>query len=392
VNKAFCGELLSIMPIRMANIVMDGRFGGPQNQILQVSEKLQTYGIETLVIIPKKDSETFYANLIARKISVKRLFLHRLTKHLPELTCWLLFFVPELFSLVYYLRKANIELVQCTGAWQVKGILAGKLARVKIIWRLQDTWMPPVIKILFNVLAIFFCDGFIVAGNRVRQYYLNIDGLKTKKAMEIQACVDTSRFNPNLIKEDKLIGNAPGTKITTVGNVNDNKGLEYFVEMVRILNNKYKDLNFYVVGPHFQSQKKYSEKLYELVSRYHLRNIFFYGRSNDIPSILKATDIYVCSSIREASPNAVWEAMAMEKAIVSTAVGDVKRFVRNGENGFVVPPANAQAIAEKVGILIENESLRNKFGKCARIKAMKELDVELCTDHYRKFYLDVLRT
>ena len=391
-NKAVCGEPLSIMPIRMANIVMDGRFGGPQNQILQVCKKLQTYGIEPLVIMPKKDSEIFYEKLLAGKINVKRLNLHRLTRHLPELTCWLLFFVPELFSLVYALRKANIELVQCTGAWQVKGILAGKLARAKIIWRLQDTRMPSVIKILFNVLALFFCDGFIVAGNRVRQYYLNIDGLKTKKAMEIQACVDTSRFNPNLIKEDTLIGNASGTKITTVGNVNDNKGLEYFVEMARILNGKYEDLHFYVVGPHFRSQKKYSEKLYELVSRYRLRNIIFYGKSNDIPSILKATDIYVCSSIREASPNAVWEAMAMEKAIVSTDVGDVKRFIRNGENGFVVPPAQSQAIAEKVGILIENEGLRKKFGRRARIKAMKELDVKLCTDHYRKFYLNVLRT
>lgn len=300
-NKASLGETLSTMPIKVANIILDARFGGPQNQILQLSRRLEKYGIDTLVIMPKKDSDTFYAKLTAEKSNVKRLNLHRLTKHLPEFTLWLVFFIPEVFSLFYHLRKAKVRLVHCTGAWQIKGLLAGKLARTKVIWRLQDTWTPMLIKTLFNVFALFCCDGFIVAGSRVRQYYLNRNRIKTRKVMEIQASVDTSDFNPPLIEEDKIIGNISGTKITTVGNINSNKGLEYFVEMARILNNKYENLYFYIVGPQFPSQKKYSEKLHQLVSRYGLRNLSFYGGSNDIPSVLKATDIYVCSSIKEAS-------------------------------------------------------------------------------------------
>jgi len=50
------------MPIKVANIILDGRFGGPQNRILQVAERLKKYEIETIVIIPKKDSEFFYSN------------------------------------------------------------------------------------------------------------------------------------------------------------------------------------------------------------------------------------------------------------------------------------------------------------------------------------------
>jgi glycosyltransferase involved in cell wall biosynthesis len=377
--------------MKVANIILESRFGGPQNQILQVSRRLKKYDIETVVIMPKKDSKIFYEKLVAKKIEVKRLILHGLTKRLPQLACWILFFIPELFCLYSYLRKTNIKLVQCTGAWQMKGILAGKLARAKVILRLQDTWAPMLVRVFFAVLARFFCDGFIVAGNSVKQYYLNESSLKSKKAVEIQASVDAFHFSPEGVREDELLARMPGLRIATIGNINPDKGLEYFVEMARILNRRHRNLNFYIVGAHLDSQKKYSKHLYELVTKHQLGNVFFYGISNTIPSILKATDIYVCASVREASPNAVWEAMAMEKAIVSTDVGEVKRFVQNGKNGFIVPPRNAEALAEKMTILIGNENLRNDFGKRSRQIVLRELDVEICAGRYQSFYFEVMK-
>jgi glycosyltransferase involved in cell wall biosynthesis len=209
--------------------------------------------------------------------------------------------------------------------------------------------------------------------------------------MKIQASVDASYFNPKGVIEEELLAKMPGIKIATIGNLNPDKGIEHFIEISRILNDRYKNLNFYIVGAHLDSQKKYSKRLHELVTKHQLGNVFFYGSSNNIPSILKAIDIYVCTSVREASPNAVWEAMAMEKAIVSTDVGDVNLYIKNGKNGFVVQQRDAKAIAEKVGVFIENKELRHKFGKLARAKVVKELDVETSADKYRSFYLEVLR-
>ena len=376
------------MSIKVANIILDGRFGGPQNRILQVAERLKKCGIETIVIIPKKDSENFYSKLVEKNISVKRLNLHRLTKYKPHLIAWFLFFIPELFFLYRYLKRERIKLVHCNTSWQLKGVLAGKIARAKVIWHLQDTWTPRGIKMLFHLCAPF-CDGFIVAGNRVKQYYLNSKMLKAKKIIKIQAPVDTSYFDPNRTIKDKIISNSSGIKITTVGNINPAKGIEYFIEMANILSKIYKSLYFYIVGSHLDSQKEYSRKLFRLIDDYQLKNVTFYGRSDNIASILMATDIFVCSSTTEASPMSVWEAMAMEKAIVSTDVGDVKEFIKDGENGFVVPPRDAEALAEKVGILIEDENLRVKFGKLGRAIAVKELDVEICADKHRRFYLEV---
>ena len=380
------------MTFKVANITLDGRMAGPQNRILLVAEKLRRYGIETIVIIPRKNSEIFYHNLVQRNIQAKRLNLHRLTRHIPHLIGWFLFFIPELISLYKFLKRENITLVHCNTSWQIKGILAGKMARAAVIWHLQDTQTLSVLKTLFKLLARFFCDGFIVAGAAVRQYYFDSKRLSTKKIVEIQAPVDTSLFKPNALMEDKTMANSSGITVTSVGNINPDKGFEYFIEMANILSNKYKNLSFYIVGPYLETQKRYWQKLNHLLDKYDLENLSFYGQSDNVPSVLKATHIFVCSSVTEASPMAVWEAMAMEKAVVSTNVGDVKRFIRDGENGFIVPPADASQLAEKVGILIDDCNLREKMGKFARATVVKELDIDICVDKHRNLYTQYLWT
>jgi glycosyltransferase involved in cell wall biosynthesis len=167
-----------------------------------------------------------------------------------------------------------------------------------------------------------------------------------------------------------------------VGYINPVKGIEYFIEMAHMLNAKYKNLHFTIVGPPLGGQRSYSRGITRLLREYHLKNVHFYGMCDDVPGILKGTDIYVCSSLTEASPMSVWEAMAMRKAVVSTDVGDVRR--------FIVPPRNAEALAEKVDLLIGDTELRNGFGKRARATAVTELDVEICADKHRRFYQEVL--
>ena len=117
----------------------------------------------------------------------------------------------------------------------------------------------------------------------------------------------------------------------------------------------------------------------------------FYGTSDDVPSVLKATDVYVCSSITEASPISVWEAMSMARPIVATDVGDVAHFIQDGHNGFIVPLKDTAALAEKVGILIENERLRRDFGARVRDVAVEFLDVDICAKRQAEFYKEMMK-
>ncbi len=375
--------------LRVANVIEEGRYGGPQSRIAAVAEKLKENGIETVVVFPKEDSDIFYKKLTERGIQTKRFSLHRLTRQKSHLVRFIAFFIPELFSLYKFFKEERVDIVHCNGSWQIKGVIAGKLSGAKLIWHLNDTQMPAFINIIFKFLSLHFCDAFIVAGERVQAYYLSEQRFSKKQIIDIQAPVDTSVFDPKKVNEDKKIAQSEGIKIITVGNINPLKGIEHFIEMAAILNSQYGDLNFFVVGPHFKSQKKYSEKISIMVRNLKLKNLHFYGPSDDVPSVLKAVDIYVCSSIAEASPISVWEAMSMAKPIVSTDVGDVAKFIKNGDNGFVVSIKDAVALAEKVSILIENKDLRKKFGQQAREVAVRYLDVDICAKKHAQFYKEI---
>ena len=98
----------------------------------------------------------------------------------------------------------------------------------------------------------------------------------------------------------------------------------------------------------------------------------------DVRSLLKSMNIYICTSKNESSPLSVWEAMSMEKAIVSKDVGDVSKFIKNGVNGFIVRASNTDNFAKSVEKLILNSKLRKKFGKKSREIAKKKLDLNAC--------------
>jgi glycosyltransferase involved in cell wall biosynthesis len=289
------------------------------------------------------------------------------------------------------LKKNQIDIVHCNSARQFKGVLAGFLTGKRVIWHLQDTWSPQIINIFFMTTGLV-AKHFITAGEKVQQYYLKSFPFSRKSVKIIQAPVDTSYYNPNFVAIDNRVKLNQAPTVLSVGNINPAKGFEYFVRAVHYLKNNKNNPNFWIVGPHFDSQKHYYEHLQELVKEYNLGNFFFYGSSDNVRSILKSADIYVCSSIHEASPISVWEAMAMGKAIVATDVGDVKHFIRDGENGFVVPTRDPKALAEKIDILLNDSELRESFGVKARETAVEHLDISVCAQKHAEFYRQVLQS
>ncbi len=376
--------------LKVANVIEEGRYAGPQARISSVAEKLKEKGIETVVVFPEKDSGVFYKKLSEKGIQIRQLSQHHITKQKSHLLKYFIFFVPELFSLWRLLKEERVDMVHCNGAWQIKGIIAARLSGAKVVWHLNDTQMPAVVNIVFKFLSLHFCDAFITAGERVKNYYLSDKQFSKKQIMVIQAPVDTSVFDPQKVKENPRIAQCRGIKIITIANISSRKGIDNLIHIASILNLRYEDLHFFVVGPHFESQKKYLKRLSQMVKDYNLKNFHFYGPSYNTPPILKAADIFVFPSFMEASPIAVWEAMAMAKPIVSTNVGDVAKFIKDGENGFIVPIKDTAAMAEKIGLLIENKELRRKFGRQARETAVKHLDVENCVKKHVQLYRKVM--
>lgn len=90
------------------------------------------------------------------------------------------------------------------------------------------------------------------------------------------------------------------------------------------------------------------------------------GVTNDVQSYLRASDIYCQPSRTEAICLSIAEAMQNALPIIATQVGGVPELVRDGCNGFLVPPGDAAALADKLGVLLTDSRARCDMGQISK--------------------------
>ena len=93
------------------------------------------------------------------------------------------------------------------------------------------------------------------------------------------------------------------------------------------------------------------------------------------PWLAQASVFVLPSSYREGVPMSTQEAMAMGRAVITTDVPGCRETVVDGVNGFLVPPRNAQALAEKMQQFVEQPELIARMGQASRRLAQERFDV-----------------
>lgn len=373
--------------IKVANIIEEGRLGGPQVRMVEVSRCLKRLPVDNTVVCPLMHSGRFRKRLRENQISHVQMPLHKLTRNLLELCSYVIFFVYELIVLMRYFKKHRFDVVHVSGGcWQFKGVIAGRLAGSRVIWHLNDTEAPMPFRILVKIMSRLFVDGLIVAGERVKQYYVTEMHILDIPVFEIQAPVDTRFYNPlEGTKNHGKILHPKKLNVVSIGNINPKKGYENFIRVATLLKDL-KNVHFYIIGPCFDSQKSYFRNLKALKTSLQADNLYFFGGSDQIRDLLTRTAVYVCSSLTEASPMAVREAMSMGIPVVSTDVGDVSCLIQDGKNGFIVHGRNPDEMAQKVRLLCENSQLREVMGRKARLTVKEKVDIDkIARQHFHAY-------
>ena len=342
--------------------------------------------------MPYENSKGFCERCDENEIDYHNLPLSRITKEWQVALRYVFFSSIEIIYLVSYFHSHSAQIVHVSGgSWQFKGVIAGWLTRKKILWHINDTSMPGFIRIIFRLLSRL-ADGYIFASERSKEYYGELVD-PSKLQFVIPAPVNISDFSPRAEFHDAEgdLARWPGkTVVGLVGNISRVKGLETFIRMAAEASRSVENLQFVVAGPVFTNQQKYYDALRKLVDELGITNLEFVGGRGDVRALLKRFDIYVCSSNAESSPISVWEAMAMELPIVSTDVGDVPLYVKEGENGFIAPVGDHKALADFVGRLAGDETLRERLGKAARASVADKLDIKVCAEKHLNAYRTVL--
>jgi glycosyltransferase involved in cell wall biosynthesis len=103
----------------------------------------------------------------------------------------------------------------------------------------------------------------------------------------------------------------------------------------------------------------------------------WWGNRTDMPHVLSQASI-VClpSYYREGVPKALIEAASCGRAIVTTDMPGCRDIVRHQENGILIPPEDAGALAEAIMSLLDDPTLRSEMGRIGRQMVIDDFSLE----------------
>ncbi|MGQ9558655.1 MAG: glycosyltransferase family 4 protein [Desulfurispora sp.] len=120
------------------------------------------------------------------------------------------------------------------------------------------------------------------------------------------------------------------------------------------------------------------------------QRVVFTGMRRDIPELLHSFDIFVLPSLTEGLPLTVLEAMAAGLPVVASRVGGIPEAVQDGQTGFLVPPGQEVALAEKLGCLVQQPEWRCRMGAAGRQRVLAEFTVQSMVRKTERLYFNWL--
>lgn len=184
-----------------------------------------------------------------------------------------------------------------------------------------------------------------------------------KKIRIIYFGTDVDKFRPKDNKDEskEKLGLLDQQVLISLRGLKQIYDVQTLIKAIPYVLNKKNDIKLLIVGngPEENNLKKltYSLKLSDY--------IVFLGiiQNEYLPDYLSTADIYISTSLSDAGLAAsTAEAMSCGLPVIVTSSGENYLWVKDGLGGFIVPPSDPKKLAEKILFIIENKTLRKKFG------------------------------
>ncbi|MBU0577182.1 glycosyltransferase family 4 protein [Patescibacteria group bacterium] len=191
-------------------------------------------------------------------------------------------------------------------------------------------------------------DNFRLLG----EYY----GVPKNRLALVHNGIEIDNFLDNINKANLPVQNGD-TIITCIAELHPRKGHKYLLEAFKKLQAQVPNLKLILVGSGPIED--------ELKEQYTSPSIHFLGWRKDIPQILKASDIFVLPSLKEAFGLVLVEAMASGILTIGTDNGGVRDIIQHGKTGLLVPPANSNKLAKTILTALQNPDQKSDIEKAA---------------------------
>jgi glycosyltransferase involved in cell wall biosynthesis len=176
------------------------------------------------------------------------------------------------------------------------------------------------------------------------------------------------------------------TVLGTAGRLVPLKGIEYLIHSLPLLHKDNPCVRLEIAGSGPDRDVLEREvQLHGLENR-----VRFLGWRSDLAQAMAGWDVYVQPSVGEPFGIAALEAMAIGLPVIGTQAGGLSELVEHGITGWLVPPRNPIALADRLEVLLRNPDLRRRMGAAGRARARARFSLNRMVKSISNIYDEVL--
>lgn len=177
------------------------------------------------------------------------------------------------------------------------------------------------------------------------------------------------------------------TVITMVSRMMRTKGVVELVEAAEAVHRRHPEALVLLVGPLVETGPSALQETAISSSD----AVKWIGLRADVADILSVSDAFVLPSyLREGIPRVLFEAGALKLPIVTTDMPGCRETVRDGWNGFLIPPQDTQAIEQSLESLLESPEQRREMGRNSLQLVRDRFELSIVSQEYADVYRDAL--
>jgi glycosyltransferase involved in cell wall biosynthesis len=301
-------------------------------------------------------------------------------------------FCPSLIQTALALRSVHADIVHVNTLYNLQSAFAAKVAGLPLVWHVREMGSDSApARVMLQFVGAFatrcIAISKAVAGtvpncdDRLRVVY---DGIELDR---FQGPFDDARTRASLgVPADVPL-------VTTVGRIEPWKGQHVLVEAIPGILAECPDARILIVGGPAVNKPEYERGLRERCESLGVaKSVIFTGVRKDIPEIMAASAVIILpSATPEPYGLTVIEAMAAGCPVIATAAGGPLESLADGETGWLVPPKDSTAIAERVTALLKTPGERDRIGAKGRERARTLFDVKRSVSEMADLFEEVAR-
>lgn len=356
---------------------------GASRSLLRLTVRLSQDGHQVLVVLPEDGplscllkragvSVTYLPQLMIIKRERSRGFLDLARK---ILCCPI-----SVIQLARLARSFQPDCIHTNTSLIIAPALVARLKRIPHVWHIREIFSDfPKLWVLYQWFLYLFSSRIICVSQAVAAQFHPF--IRNRVVEVIYNGFPRSEFED--VSNDRIrafrdrFGLNGHVLVGLVGRIKiGRKGQDVFVRSARLLKDRFPEVRFLCIGSPFPGNERHLERLLHIVRELGVADQFVYtGDVDDLKAAYASLRVSVVPSVLpESFSGVVIESMAMGKPVVGSSIGGTVEQIDDGVTGFLVPPGDFEALADKLTLFLSSSELTELAGKHGRQKFLREFE------------------